>query len=286
MPDSPGLAGSGAIMKRETVVFLGVFIAAFAGGTVLIVQNRSSTAQPQPGWPAPSVQSTVAIHADDSRSTASSGDDRREKEVLPRESGRRLDENEIAKAIVEENASWLFQHDSRGRPILDVGGKRKVSPLGERYAYYVGMSEQNGIKGSINQHAWAVTKLSEEIKRLQQPVERPSLRVRNPLATIEGCFILAEDKQYLGKITWNEFDSESILNEFGRYGGKFSSTSIFNEFGRYGGEIALYSPFNSIAVNPPKIFTRDGDFVAYLTVNNLKSPRIDPHVLVAFLKSR
>ncbi len=148
------------------------------------------------------------------------------------------------------------------------------------------MSEQNGIKGSINQHAWAVTKLSEEIKRLQQPVERPPMRVRNPLATIEGCFILAEDKQYLGKITWNEFDSESILNEFGRYGGKFSSTSIFNEFGRYGGEIALYSPFNSIAINPPKILTRDGDFVAYLTVNKLKSPRIDPHVLVAFLKSR
>jgi hypothetical protein len=134
--------------------------------------------------------------------------------------------------------------------------------------------------------AWAVTKLSEEIKGLQEPVERLSLRVRNPLATIEGCFILAEDKQYLGKITWNEFDSESILNEFGRYGGRFSSTSIFNDFGTYGGEIALYSPFNSIAVNPPKIFTRDGDFVAYLTVNKLKAPRIDPHVLVAFLKSR
>ena len=90
----------------------------------------------------------------------------------------------------------------------------------------------------------------------------------------------------MGKITWNEFDSESILNEFGRYGGRFSSTSIFNDFGTYGGEIALYSPFNSIAVNPPKIFTRDGDFVAYLTVNKLKAPRIDPHVLVAFLKSR
>ncbi len=162
-------------MKRETVFFLGVFLAAFVGGTALIVHNRSASThsaplsalpQPEPAKTAPPVQPPVAIHAYDSRNAPSPGVERREKEALPRESGRRLDENEIAKAIVEENASWLFQHDSSGRPILDAGAKRKLTPLGERYAYYIAMSEQNGIKGSINQHAWAVTKLSEEIKRL------------------------------------------------------------------------------------------------------------------------
>ena len=108
----------------------------------------------------------------------------------------------------------------------------------------------------------------------------------NPLSTIESCFILAEDKQYLGRITRNEYDSESILNVFGRFGSTFSNTSIFNDFGRYGGELGLYSPFNSVSATPPKIFTRDGNFVAYLTVNKLKSPRIDPHVLIVLLKNR
>jgi hypothetical protein len=283
------------MMKREMVFVLGVFLAAFVGGTAIIAHNRSTPTYPAPlGSPpqplhataVPPVQSPTAIHADEKRTAPPPRDESPEKGARPRENARRLDENAIAKAIVEENASWLFQHDGNGRPILDAGGKRKLSPLGKAYSHYIGVAEQNGIKGSINQHAWAVTKLSEDIKRSQQPAERPSLRVRNPLATLESCFILAEDKQYLGKITWNKFDSESVVNEFGSHGSKFSSTSIFNQFGNYGGEIALYSPFNSLAVNPPKIFTQDGAFVAYLTVNKLKSPRIDPHVLVAFLKSR
>ena len=104
--------------------------------------------------------------------------------------------------------------------------------------------------------------------------------------TIEGCIIIAEDKQYLGMITKNEFDSDSILNEFGMYGGKFSRTSIFNEFGQYGGEFAQRSPFNQFTANPPKIFTKGGVFVAYLSANIAKSPRIDPYVVIAVLKAR
>lgn len=102
--------------------------------------------------------------------------------------------------------------------------------------------------------------------------------------TLEGCWIIAQDGQALGLITQNEFHRDSVTNEFGRYGSEFSSTSIFNEFGKYGGEFSLLSPFNEFSVKPPFIVTPSGGFVAYLTVNSLKTPAIDPHALIAQLR--
>ena len=86
-------------------------------------------------------------------------------------------------------------------------------------------------------------------------------------------------------ISSDEFKQKSILNDVGRHGSNVARASIFNDVGRYGGEIGAMSPWNPIGSKPPKVFlgTR---FVGYLTVNKLKSPRIDPHALVGYLKSR
>jgi hypothetical protein len=107
---------------------------------------------------------------------------------------------------------------------------------------------------------------------------------RDILALLEGARIVADDGQFLGVITQNQFASDSILNEFGRYGSKFSATSIFNEFGRYGGKFSPLSPFNEFTMTPPRIITPGGKFVAYLTKNQFKTPALDPHVLIALLK--
>jgi hypothetical protein len=77
-----------------------------------------------------------------------------------------------------------------------------------------------------------------------RPRLAPASRVGDLLTLLEGCVIVADDGQPLGVITQNEFASNSLLNEYGKYGNKYSSTSIFNEYGTYGGEYSRLSPFN------------------------------------------
>lgn len=101
--------------------------------------------------------------------------------------------------------------------------------------------------------------------------------------SLEGAIIVAQDGQYLGKITSNQFDSDSIINRFGDYGSRFSSTSIRNEFSDYGGKFGSNSPYNRFA-DPPLII-QDRVTVAYLTVSSLWTPRVDPDGLIACLES-
>jgi hypothetical protein len=93
-------------------------------------------------------------------------------------------------------------------------------------------------------------------------------------AAIAGASVVANDGQYLGRLT-NEFDSESIYNEFGQYGSEFSTTSIYNEFGKYGGEFSALSPFNPFSNTPP-VLVKNGQFLAYFTVNEFKTPGVTP----------
>ena len=89
-------------------------------------------------------------------------------------------------------------------------------------------------------------------------------------------FIIANDGTYLGKLTLNDFDTDSLLNEFGPYGNEFSPNSIFNQFGTYGSEFASQSPFNEFSYSPPKIFI-NGKFYANLTVNEfITGKKVNP----------
>ena len=97
-------------------------------------------------------------------------------------------------------------------------------------------------------------------------------------------FIIAEDGTYLGKLDANEFDSNSILNEFGPYGNEFSSTSIFNQFSNYGSEFSTQSPFNEFTSTPPKIFV-NGKFYGYLTKNQfITGKKVDPDSIKQWTK--
>ena len=104
-------------------------------------------------------------------------------------------------------------------------------------------------------------------------------------AELEGAFIVADDGQFLGKITTNSLDSKSIINSIGSYGSDLSATSIFNTVGKYGSDVSRLSPFNDVTSTPPKVFKGER-FMGYLTTNMIKTPRIDPHALVGWLKSQ
>jgi len=96
-------------------------------------------------------------------------------------------------------------------------------------------------------------------------------------------FIEAADGTFLGKLNPNPFDPESIFNQFGPYGNQFSQTSIFNKFSNYGSQFSDLSPYNAYSSTPPKLYF-NGNFYAYLTVNQLLNPRIDPDKLLNWAK--
>lgn len=80
---------------------------------------------------------------------------------------------------------------------------------------------------------------------------------------------------YLGKLNGGEYDSESIWNEYGKYGNKYNSNSIWNEYGKYGSEYSQYSPFNKYASHPPVLKDKNGKFYGYFTINKYKARRAD-----------
>ena len=93
-------------------------------------------------------------------------------------------------------------------------------------------------------------------------------------ASVEGAEIFSQGK-YLGKITSNRFDQDSIRNPYGSYGSQYSTSSIFNKFGPYGSEFSSTSPFNQFASTPP-VIVLNGREAWYLTINTTKTPRIQP----------
>ncbi len=97
-------------------------------------------------------------------------------------------------------------------------------------------------------------------------------------------FIVAGDGTFLGKLNPNVYDNESIFNEYGPYGSRYSQTCIFNPYSPYGGQYSTLSPFNENAANPPKVFL-NGEFAAFLTVNQYKTPRVDPNSIMEWAKS-
>ncbi|MBU4509481.1 PKD domain-containing protein [bacterium] len=101
--------------------------------------------------------------------------------------------------------------------------------------------------------------------------------------TIAKLYLVAEDGTYLGKLTTNEFDSDSIFNEYGTYGSKYSSKSIWNEYGTYGSKYSSQSAFNDYTFTPPYIVTSDGTIYGRLTTNKFISGAISPYSIYAIL---
>lgn len=78
---------------------------------------------------------------------------------------------------------------------------------------------------------------------------------------------------YLGCLTCDKFDSDSIWNKFGLYGSKFNSESVWNKYGKYGGSFSDYSPFNKFARNPPVLVDSNGKFYGYFSADRFIAKR-------------
>ena len=94
----------------------------------------------------------------------------------------------------------------------------------------------------------------------------------------QESFLLAQDGQFLGILSSNKYQTDSVMNEYGTYGSKYSSTSIFNQYSQYGSRYGFYSPFNPYTSTPPQIIL-NGHWVGLLTANTFLQNRLDPHQL-------
>ncbi len=97
----------------------------------------------------------------------------------------------------------------------------------------------------------------------------------NKLINNGASFLVANDGQFLGRLSLNKNILDSISNEYGLYGNKYSLTSIFNKYCTYGNPNSLLSPFNPYSTTPPAIYLR-GQQIGYLTANKFIKGGIDP----------
>ena len=72
----------------------------------------------------------------------------------------------------------------------------------------------------------------------------------NPSGT-DAPKIIAADGRYLGRLSANPYDSDSVSNPYGRYGSPYSPTSINNPYSQYGSAYSPISPNNPYATNSP-----------------------------------
>ena len=101
---------------------------------------------------------------------------------------------------------------------------------------------------------------------------------------LNGAKIIAQDRKntYLGKIS-SSYDSDSIFNDYGRFGNDFSGESIWNEYSEFGNEYNSSSPFNQFTTKPPMLI-KDGKIVGYLSANKSVQNSIAPNLLTALCK--
>ena len=87
--------------------------------------------------------------------------------------------------------------------------------------------------------------------------------------------VYAANGQFLGTVSNDACDSESIASWTGPYGNIISRTCLWNIGGEYGSSTDAMSAYNASAKKPPSIYV-DGAFRSYVTKNTSLSPRTDP----------
>ncbi len=191
-----------------------------------------------------------------------------------------------------DNESILNEYSPYGSKYSSTSIFNEYSPYGSKYGAYSINNPYcsnppkvyiNGIfKGHVSVNQYVTQRiptaafLSPFINNIQHLLLRNIIESASQARQLtKASYIEAGDGSFLGKLTPNKFDNDSIFNSFGPYGSKFSQFSIFNNFSNYWGQFSQLSPFNNFATNPPKLYV-NGKFVAYLTTNPSLEPRLHP----------
>ncbi len=80
-------------------------------------------------------------------------------------------------------------------------------------------------------------------------------------------YLYAADGTFLGCLTEDKYEKDSIWNKYGNYGSIFSEESIWNEYGPYGASYNEQSPWNKHSMDPPLIKDQFNCSYGYFTIN-------------------
>ena len=121
------------------------------------------------------------------------------------------------------------------------------------------------------------------------PVAMPLMADVLPLAPdltfgdIDGkAHLVAQDGTYLGLVSSNQSDPNSICNRFGKFANDDASTNVRNISGDYGIPTGYYSVNNRTAPKPPMVIY-DDRVVGFVTNNIHIVGGIDPDVFFSIL---
>lgn len=79
-------------------------------------------------------------------------------------------------------------------------------------------------------------------------------------------FHLTAHAEYLGNLSTNEFDRNSIANQNGA-GNPYAPNSVTNEFGRYGSPFSNQSATNPFVTDAPRLYDQQGNYRGKLSAN-------------------
>lgn len=85
--------------------------------------------------------------------------------------------------------------------------------------------------------------------------------------------------QFLGAVSSNRYNDDSICNPYGAYGNRYSDLSVLDRYGPYGDRYSETSAFNPRASEPPVLVLANGQVLAILTKNRNFRHSIDPGAL-------
>ena len=92
-----------------------------------------------------------------------------------------------------------------------------------------------------------------------------------------------DHKVFIGCLTCSKYDSDSVFNMYGSFGGRYSSTSIINSYSDYGSRYSSYSACNVYASDPPIVTGGEGGYYGKLTLNTFARDAITNSTIVAWL---
>jgi hypothetical protein len=84
-----------------------------------------------------------------------------------------------------------------------------------------------------------------------------ALLVSGPALAAPPYIVDGETGKYLGNLSTNRYDPNSVSNPYGRYGSRYSPDSINNPYGQYGSRYSPDSARNPYALSPPVIADRE-----------------------------
>lgn len=69
--------------------------------------------------------------------------------------------------------------------------------------------------------------------------------------------LYSQDGKYLGTLSTNKYDPDSVSNPYGKYGNPYSADSINNPYGKYGSPYSSESVNNPYATDAPRVIGDD-----------------------------